>query len=303
MKVGIVGGAGLVGSTAAFYLGIQNIVSEIVLIDVKENMLLAHCWDMEQAVMSVSNTRISKGDWVDLVGCDIVIHCASVNEAKAKSRDDCLDANLKIIKDTTQYIVKYCPNAIIITAANPVDVLNFAFYKYSGLPSNHFVGFSRNDSLRLKWAIAKMENVNYEQVNAMSIGEHGFMTVPLFSDIKVCGNKRIYDKEQETAIKDMIINYFIRYQALDSGRSSGWTTGVSVIEVCKQVILGGSEPVACSTILSGQYGLNDISIGVPVYLGKNGIEKIVEIEMSEFEQESFNNAAKKIKMNTERVLH
>jgi len=302
MKVGITGAAGLVGSTTAFYLAIQNLVDEIVLIDINENLLLAHAWDMEQAVMDVSHTRIVNGGYEDLRGCDMVIHCASVNESNTKSRDECLDKNCMIVKSTAEQILKYCPDAIIITAANPVDVLNYAFFHYTGLPRKRLIGFSRNDTLRLKWAISKLEKVPMESIQALSIGEHGFATVPLFSNILINGEQKIYSREMQEQIRDMIVNYFTRYQNLKSGRSSGWTTAVSTVQVCKKIILNDPDPVPCSVILEGEYGLSNISLGVPVRLGREGIQEILKVPMDQEEQALFQKAAEKTMRHIQHIL-
>ena len=295
MKVGVIGAAGLVGSTTAFYLAIQNLVEEIVLIDIKENLRLAHSWDMEQAVMDVSDTRITDGTWESLEGCDMVIHCASVNESNTASRDECLEKNCAIVASTAEHITKHCPDAMIITAANPVDVLNYAFYHYTGICPQRLIGFSRNDTLRLKWAISKIERVPMDAVQAISVGEHGFSTVPLFSNILVHGEKKVYDKQTQERIRDMIVNYFTRYQALKSGRSSGWTTAVSLVQVCKKILLDDPDPVPCSVILQGEYGLDHLSLSVPVRLGKNGVQEILEIPMDGEEHAAFLSAAQKTK--------
>ncbi len=293
MKVGIIGGAGLVGSTTAFYLGLQNIADEITLVDVKENMLFAHVWDMEQAIMDASRTRITGGGWNALDGCGLVIHCASVNESATASRDEALALNYKILEQAAEKIMLHCPEAVVVMASNPADVLNYALYRMTGKPRGRFVGFSRNDTLRLKWAISKKENVPYDKVEALSVGEHGFMTVPLFSDIKINGVKKSYNPEEQKELFSLISGFFTRYQALKSGRSSGWTSAVSLGAVCARIIKNDPTPVPCTVVLDGEYGVSGLSLSVPVELGRAGVRRIIEAPMNSEEKEKFMAAAQK----------
>ena len=302
MKVGITGAAGLVGSTTAFYLAVQDLVEEIVLIDINEKLLLAHTWDMEQAVMDVSHTRITSGGLEALAGCGLVIHCASVNESNAKSRDECLDQNCAILRSIAQAVAAWCPQAILITAANPVDVLNYVLYRETGFPRERVIGFSRNDTLRLRWAISKREGIPMESVDAISIGEHGFATVPLFSRILVDGRPHPYDSAAQEEIRGAIVNYYTNYQNLRTGRSSGWTTAVSLVQVCRKILLDDPAPVPCSVVLQGEYQLEGLSLGVPVRLGSGGLREILEVPMDAGERAGFLAAAQKTKDHIRHLL-
>lgn len=295
MKIGIIGGAGLVGSTTAFCLGMQGLADEIVLIDVNKKMLLAHAWDMEQAVNDTSRTQITYGSWDALKDCDMVLHCASVNESDTASRDECLALNYKILQQAAENITGYCPDAVVVMASNPVDVLNYGIFRLIGGNRRKFVGFSRNDTLRLKWAIAKKEGVYYDEVEALSVGEHGFMTVPLYSGVKIRGVQKNYNEEEQKKLNETIIHFFTRYQELKSGRSSGWTSGVSLAEICRRILSDDAKPVPCSVVLDGEYGLSGLSLSVPVRLGSGGVREILTAQMNAREHEKFIAAAGKIK--------
>lgn len=187
MNVGIIGGAGTLGSSIGFYLATKNIIKEIVLLDIKENILRAHVMDMEQAISALNSTIISAGDWDTLRDCRIVVMAASVPERNARSRLEYLADNLNILRNVASQLARYCPQAIVINATNPVDVFNTMLHAFTGMPARQFVGFSRNDSLRLRWAIGRVLAVPVTEVQAMVIGEHGKAQVPLFSRITVQG--------------------------------------------------------------------------------------------------------------------
>lgn len=179
MKLGIIGGAGLLGSTTAFAVAQRNLVDEIVLIDIKENLAKTHVMDMEQAISEHNQTSITYGSWDALTGCDIVIMTASMPERKVSSRIEFLADNLKIVQTVAGYIAQYCLGAVFINATNPVDPFGYIFHNLSGMSRQQIVGFSRNDTLRLRWAIAKVLHVPTTDVQAMVIGEHGEAQVPV----------------------------------------------------------------------------------------------------------------------------
>jgi len=294
MKVGIIGGAGLLGSTMVFCIAQKNIVDEIVLIDVKENVARAHVMDMEQAISEYNPTNIMYGKWDALEKCDIAIMTASMPERPVKSRIEYLENNMPIVKTVAEHIKQYCPNAAIINGTNPVDPFDYILYDITGMPARQFIGFSRNDSLRLRWAIAKLLGVQTYDVQALVIGEHGEAQVPLYSSVKVKGEPVILSREQKIQVDQMVKNWFVNYQALQSGRTSGWTSGLAVAYLVEAMVKRTGEVLACSAILNGEYGITGVSLGVPVVLGPKGIEKIVEMPLAEEENEGLKIAAEKM---------
>jgi len=301
MKVGIIGGAGTLGSSIGFYLATKNIVEEIVLIDVKENVLKAHVMDMEQAISALNSTTIRVGDWEALQGCHIVIMAASVPERNAQSRVEYLEDNLKIVRNVAGQIGRYCPDAIVINATNPVDVFNYILCGLTGMPARQFIGFSRNDSIRFRWAIGKILGAPATDVEALVIGEHGEAQVPLYSRVTVKGKAVELNPLQKVEVDKLIKTWFTTYVSLNSGRSSGWTSAVTIGQIIEIIVNGSEEILACSAILDGQYGLTGISIGVPVVLGPKGITQLVELSLSQEEITGLQAAAKKIKELIHRV--
>jgi malate dehydrogenase len=301
MKVGIIGGAGTVGSSIAFYLATKNIVAEIVLLDVKENILRAHAMDLEQAISALNSTTIRVGGWEALQDCQIVVMAASVPERNAQSRVEYLEDNLNIVREVAGRIARYCPDAIVITATNPVDVFNYTLYALTGLPASQFIGFSRNDSLRLRWAIGQVLGVPATEVEAMVIGEHGEAQVPLFSRVTIKGKAVELNPSQKVEVEKRIKTWFTNYVSLNSGRSSGWTSAVTIGQIIEVIVNNSEEVLTCSAILDGQYGLAGISIGIPVVLGRSGITQIVELPLSQEEIIGLQAAAQKIRELIKRV--
>jgi len=302
MKLGIIGGAGLLGSTTAFRVALLGIVDEIVLIDIKENMVKSHVMDLEQAISEYNQTRITAGKWSDLKDCNIVLLSASVPETNVKSRVEYLGDNLKIIQSICGYIKEYCPDAVLINATNPVDVINLAIQRLTGAKRNQIVGFSRNDTLRMRWAIAKVLGVNTADVSAICIGEHGEKQVPLFSRVFVKGEARELTEDEKIKVLFETSNWFANYQSLKSGRTSGWTSALGLAKLIQCIVEDSDEILPCSVILEGEYSFNGISLGVPVKLGYRGVKQIVEYPLHEKELEALKEAAEKIRQLSEEYI-
>ena len=293
MKIGIIGGAGTLGSNIAFYLATKNFVDEIVLIDVKENVAKAIAMDMSQAISEINHTTILSGSWDALAGCNIVVNTASLPERSVKSRLEYLESNLAIVKNVAGYIKNYCPEAVIINATNPIDIFNYILCILTGMPSKQFIGFSRNDSLRLNWSVAKVLNVSTSDVQALVVGEHGDAQVPLFSLLKVKGEPVKLTQEQKTEVNAMISTWFTKYQSLDSGRTTGFTSAIGVAHLIEAMVKNTGEILACSAILDGQYGISGVSLGIPVVLATGGIERVAEMQLSDEEIAALKKAAQK----------
>ena len=295
MKVGVIGGGGTLGSSAAFYLATQGIVSRIVLVDVKENVLKSHAMDLEQAISELNDTKIQAGSWEELQGCQIVLVTASLPERQVSSRLEYLDGNLKIIREIAGYLSRFCPQAVVITATNPIDVFNYALCKLTGMQACRFIGFSRNDSLRLRWAVGQVLNVNVPEVEAVVLGEHGESQVPLLERITVRGQAVSLTGQQKQQVVNLIKTWFVTYQGLNSGRTTGWTSAIGMVEIIKAIVTASPLVIPCSAILQGEYGVSGVSLGVPVRLGPTGVREIIQLDLDRQEQQSFQAAARKVK--------
>jgi len=294
MKVAIIGGGGTVGSTAAFCLAKRNVVAEIVLLDARENMAQSHAMDLEQAVGPVTETTIRAGDAGSLADADIVIVTAGVPERRVASRNEFLAGNRVIIREVSRLICEKCPGAIIVTASNPVDVLNYELYTLTGSPPGKVIGFAENDSVRFRWAVARQAGVPVSAVSALAVGEHGD-SVFLFDTVRIDGTRPDFSPAARQEIKAEVQNWFLQYQALNSMRSSGWTSGENLAALAEELIRPAGRVFVCSAIMQGQYGISGVSLGVPVRLGPEGIREIVELPLAAEELEQLQAAARRVR--------
>ncbi|WP_303900036.1 malate dehydrogenase [Anaerotruncus colihominis] len=294
MKLAVIGGAGLLGSTAAFYAGGLDLLEEIRLLDIRENMTMSHVMDMDQALSVCSRTKVTKGDYGQLGDCELILITASVPETGTGTRDSYLQANREIVTEICSRLRGLNQNHVIINAVNPVDVINVVIQDCTGLDRRQIIGFSANDTLRLKWAIAKVLDIGADRVDVICLGEHGEKTAPLFSRVFIDQKHVLLDARQKEDVLLETRSWFSRYQALQSGRTSGWTSGVQLARIIAAIASGSGQILPCSAILDGEYGYRAVSVGVPARLGERGITEILELELSSEEQGQLDEAVKKI---------
>ncbi|WP_413375462.1 malate dehydrogenase [Alkalihalobacillus sp. 1P02AB] len=299
-KISIIGAAGTLGASAAMMVALEDYADTLCLIDVNESLLDNHIMDFENAYPHKS---IYRGEYSDLEGSSIIIITAGVpNRNDETSRDAYLQDNLKIFDVIGRNISKYAPNAIIITASNPVDVLNYYLHKKFSFKRNQLIGYTLNDSSRFAWAINKVLNQK-EQLFSPVIGEHGETQVPVFSHVKK-KNERFEIKEQEKKkIVSEIKSWFVKFNQLNVARTTGWTTGVGIVEVVKALSKKEESLIIGSSLLDGEYGLHDVSIGVPILCNQEGIQKVIEWELTIEEKRAFEQSAKKLTGLIEDIYH
>lgn len=295
MKLAVIGGAGLVGSSSAFVAGSMNFLSEIKLVDLKKNVVASHAMDMGQALSGFSKTKVTAADYKDIGDCDIILFTASLPERKVSSRNEYMQGNLSLVLDACKEIKQYCNNKIMLCCTNPTDVFNYAMYKILGWDKNRFLGFSLNDTIRMKWSLQQTLNLDYDKIDTICLGEHGEGQVPLYEQTTYEGKPLNLSQEQIATAKKLIMDWFIQWQELDSGRTTGWTSAVSLTNIIRSIAQPDGKPIPCSAILSGEYGENNVSIGVPCVLGPNGVEKIVTLDLTAGQKERFQASAAKIR--------
>lgn len=295
MKLGIIGGAGLVGSTAAFLIGVQNLVSEITLVDLNRKMKMSHVMDMSQAMLEYGNTKIMAGEYSDLAECDIILLSASLPERNVQSRNEYLIGNLGIVESVCLELKRLPSEKIIIMATNPVDVFNYIAWKNLGWDRKKFIGFSYNDTIRMKWALSKAKDLEYSKIDAICVGEHGDGQVPLYQSASYNNQPLTLRSEEVDAVKSKVSGWFKEYQSLESGRTSGWTSAVGLAEVVKRITGKKHSPISCSVILNGENGFDDVSIGTPVILNNQGVAHINLLTLGEEEKAKYKDAVKKVK--------
>lgn len=302
MKLGIIGGAGLLGSTTAFMVGIKNILEEIKLVDLNKSVLGSHVMDMEQAMLPISKTKISKAEYSDLYDCDIILITASLPERKVDNRNEYLQGNLRIVKPICENLKKYNKDSIVITCTNPVDVFNYVTWRLLGWDKNKLLGFSLNDTLRMKWAIANVTDKEYEKLNGICIGEHGDGQVRLFEQMTYDGKPMKLTHDDINGATKLTADWFREYQELDSKRTTGWTSAVNLTKILEAVATDSGEIIPCSTIFTGEYGYEGLSMGMPVALGKEGIKGIYLPDLTNHQKKQLDETATKIQEITKDIL-
>lgn len=285
MKITVIGAAGSVGAPAVFYLAANGLADEFLMIGGKrQNVLKQHAMDISTAV-SAKDIVIRAGDYSDMAGSDIVINAAGAPQGLIADRMEMLPKNIELIKHISIQIKQYCPDAFIITATNPVDPLNYATYLAGGFDRKKLIGYSINDSFRFREMLASAYGVKVSQVDGTVIGEHGSTQVLLFSTARINGESISVDEEVKKQIRSDVPKILKRLEELKAGRTAGWTCAIGLEIIVRAVVENSGAVIPCSVVLDGEYGLKGLSMSVPVKLGKDGVQEILEYDLAPDEQE------------------
>jgi malate dehydrogenase len=296
MKVTIVGGSGVVGSSVGYRLAQDGKVDEIVLFDVRHNLAEAHALDIEQAVVHRSTARVRGGDVEATSDSDVILVTASVPKRDIEiSRREYLAANLPLVLDTIRPIVARSPSALWMIASSPVDPLVYLVREAFSLSRGKVIGLNRNDTSRFCWALAQTLRVPSTGIEAFVLGEHGETQVPIFSNIKIDGKHVVLSAEQVTRVQAGMDSFFVKWNQLQPGRTAGWTSAESVGDIISGMISDDGRIWPCSTSLDGEYGLSAVSLGVPLRLGGGKVKEIVELALDETEQKALEASAASIR--------
>jgi len=296
-RLAVIGAAGCVGSAAAFRLAERGCVSEVIMIDPREELARSHAMDIEQGVSEVSSTFVRFGTWPDLEGCDVAVMAAAAPVLNpAMSVEERIASNTGIVREVASQIGRYGKKAVIITLTNPMDIINYSLYSLSGLEARQFVGFSWNDTLRFRYAVSRLLNAPVSEVEAPVLGEHGELKVHLFDRVMVRSKPVSFTAEQEKGLGQSMRDWFSTFARLSGdARTSGWTCAMGIPRIVEAVLTGSGEIFNCSAVLNGQYGLADVSVGVPVRLGRDGVKEVVELSLTAAQDAALKAAAKKIR--------
>ena len=303
-KISLIG-AGQIGGTLAHLIGIKELANEVVLFDVASGIAKGKALDIAQS-SSVDgfNVKFSGTDnYEDIKDSDVIIVTAGVPRKPGMSRDDLLGINLKIIKQVAEGIKQHAPNAFVICITNPLDVMVMAFQKYSNLPSNKVVGMAGIlDSSRFKLFLSLELNVPVKEIEAMVMGGHGDTMVPLPRFTKVSGKPLLELVKEGKLSNDRLekINQRTRdggaeiVKFLEKG-SAFYAPAAAGVEMASAYLNDRKKILPCAAYLSGEYGIEGIYAGVPVIIGKNGVEKIEEISLDDNEKKEFMNSIDSVK--------
>ena len=296
MKVTIVG-AGAVGASCAEYIAIKDFASEVVVLDIKEGYAEGKAMDlMQTASLNGFDTKITgtTNDYTKTTGSDIAVITSGIPRKPGMTREELIGINAGIVKTVATSLLEHSPNAILIVVSNPMDTMTYLVHKSTGLPKNKIIGMGGAlDSARFKYRLAEAMNAPISDIDGMVIGGHSDTgMVPLAShatrnSIKV--TEFISEDRLQQVVEDTKVGGATLTKLL--GTSAWYAPGAAVSSLVQAIACDQKKMFPCSTLLEGEYGLNDICIGVPVILGKHGIEKIVDVPLSEAEKAKMRESA------------
>ena len=300
MKVTVVG-AGAVGASCAEYIAIKNFASEVVLLDIKEGYAEGKAMDLMQcASLNGFDTKItgSTNDYTKTAKSNICVITSGIPRKPGMTREELIGINAGIVKTVSENLVKHSPDTVLIVVSNPMDTMTYLAHKVTGLPNHKIIGMGGAlDSARFKYRLAEALGAPISDVDGMVIGGHSDVgMVPLTShatrnSIKVSefiSQERLEQVKEDTKVGGATLTKLL-------GTSAWYAPGAAVSGLVQAIACDQKKIFPCSTLLDGAYGLSDLCIGVPVVLGANGIEKIVEIELSAAEQEHLLRSAEGVK--------
>ena len=289
----------MIGGTLAHLISIKEL-ADVVLFDVAEGLAKGKALDIAQST-SISGSNINltgTSNYEETKNSDVVIVTAGIPRKPGMSRDDLLETNLKIIKQVAEGIKKTSPNAFVICITNPLDIIVMALQKYSGLPTNMVIGMAGIlDSSRFKYFLSQELQVPVKNIDSLVLGGHGDTMVPMPNQTKINGKplNQMIKKEKLDPIIERTRNGGAEIGKLLQKASAFYAPAASGIEMAESYIKDLKKTLPCAAYLNGEYGVNNLYAGVPVVIGKNGVEKIVEIELSSEEKKQFNLSIKAVK--------
>lgn len=289
MKVTVVG-AGAVGASCAEYIAIKNFASEVVLLDIKEGYAEGKAMDlMQTASLNGFDTKITgtTGDYSKTANSEIAVITSGIPRKPGMTREELIGINAGIVKTVCSSLVEYSPNTTLIVVSNPMDTMTYLAHKTTGLPKNKIIGMGGAlDSARFKYRLAEAMGAPLSDVDGMVIGGHSDTgMVPLIrhatrNSVKVSeflSSDRLEQVAEDTKVGGATLTKLL-------GTSAWYAPGAAVSGLVQAIACDQKKMYPCSALLAGEYGLKDLCIGVPVILGKDGIEKIVEIDLSDAEK-------------------
>jgi malate dehydrogenase len=296
MKITVVG-AGAVGATCADNIARKELASELILLDIKEGFAEGKAQDMMQtAALLGFDTRIigSTNDYTKTANSDVVVITSGLPRKPGMTREELIGTNAGIVKGVCENILKHSPNAIIIVISNPMDTMTYLALQSTGLPKNRIIGMGGTlDSARFKYQLCTHLNCSPADLNAIVIGGHGDTTmIPLvkhatWNSIPV--TKFLSEAQQEQVINDTMVGGATLTKLL--GTSAWYAPGAAGAALVESIVRDEKKLFTCCVSLNGEYGQTDICLGVPVVIGKNGWEKIVDMDLSADEQAAFKKSA------------
>jgi len=300
MKVTVVG-AGAVGASCAEYIAIKNFTSEVVLVDIKENFAEGKAMDlMQTAALNGFDTKITgtTGDYSKTTGSTVAVITSGIPRKPGMTREELIGINAGIVKSVTEQLVTYSPDVILIIVSNPMDTMTYLTHKTLGLPKNKIIGMGGAlDSARFKYRLAEAMDCPSSDVDGMVIGGHSDVGMVPLTRLATKNSVKVTEFLSTEKLQQVLEATKVGGATLTKmlGTSAWYAPGAAVSALVQSIVCDQHKMFPCSTLLDGEYDLSDLCIGVPVLLGKNGIEKIVEIDLNDAEREKLATSAEGVK--------
>ncbi len=300
MKVTIVG-AGNVGASCAEYILIKQIASEIILLDIKEGFAEGKALDLTQTTSTLGfNSRVIgvTNDYEATAESEVVVITSGIPRKPGMTREELIGINAGIVKSVSESLLKYSPNAIIVVVSNPMDTMTYLVNKSFNLSKNKIIGMGGIlDSSRFKTYISKSTGFDQKSIDAMVIGGHGDTTMIPLTSLAKCGGKLLSEVLTSDNLSKVASDTMVGGATLTKllGTSAWYAPGASVSYLINAILNDTKETLPCSVLLEGEYNSNDLCIGVPVVIGRNGFEKIIELDLNEAERLIFQNSVNAVK--------
>jgi malate dehydrogenase len=295
VKVSVVGAAGTVGAAAGYNIALRDIADEIVFVDIPdmEDETVGQAADVNHGVAYDSNTDVRQGTYEDTAGSDVVVITAGIPRDPGQSRLDLAGDNAPIMEDIGSSLAEHNDDFVTVTTSNPVDLLNRHLYETGNRAREKVIGFGgRLDSARFRYVLSQEFDAPVRNVEATIMGEHGDAQVPVFSKVRVDGRDPEFSpNERDEILEDLqesAMNVIERKGATEWGPASG------VGHLVESILRDTGTVLPASLVLDGEYGHSGVGLGVPVKLGSNGIEEVIEWELADHEQDQLDDAADKL---------
>ena len=289
MKITVVG-AGAVGASCAEYIAIKNFASEVVLLDIKEGYAEGKAMDlMQTASLNGFDTKITgtTNDYSKTANSDICVITSGIPRKPGMTREELIGINAGIVKTVSSNLIEHSQNTIIIVVSNPMDTMTYLVHKTTGIPKNRIIGMGGAlDSARFKYRLAEALDAPISDVDGMVIGGHSDKGMVPLTRLATRNSVPVSEFMSEERLEKVLQDTKVGGATLTGllGTSAWYAPGAAVSGLVQAIACDQQKIFPCSTLLDGEYGLHDLCIGVPVVLGKNGIEKIIEIKLSDAEK-------------------
>lgn len=300
-KVSVIG-AGFVGSTTAYTLMLSGLVSEVILVDVNKSKAEGEVMDMNHGMAFIRPVRMISGDYSDCKGSDIVIITAGANQKPGETRIDLINKNFAIFKTIISELKKYCADSILLVVTNPVDILTYVTYRLSGFEKSRVIGSGTVlDTARFRYMLSEDTGIDARNVHSYIIGEHGDSEVATWSLTNIAGMDMDYfcntcnrcNGSSREHIYNEVKN--AAYSIIERKGATYYAVALAVRRIVEAIMRDENSILTVSSIIEGQYGLNDVCLSLPTIVNRKGIERVLTLDLAENEKELLNKSGASLK--------